>query len=216
MDAVGSEDAVRKIVAHAKEREVEVTCDMEDRHWTDWTLDLVNQLWDEGNKHLGTVLQTRLNRTEADLERIPVGMRVRMVIGIYLEPAEHATQDKREMKERLLQQSKILLERGNYVEFATHDEPYVRRFLEDIVPSTGVGSDRFEVQLLYGVPRDKLVKELLAGKVGSCGPVKVRLYVPFATSWKHAVAYCRRRLMENPSMASAVTRNILRVMTGRR
>ncbi|PIE23339.1 MAG: hypothetical protein CSA62_08055 [Planctomycetota bacterium] len=215
MDAAGSEDAVRMIVQYAGEKGVPVTCDMEDRHWTEWTLDLVNRLWEEGHRHLGVVLQARLERTEKDLQRIPIGMRVRLVIGIYLEPVSVATQDKTVMKERLLRFAKILLERGNYVEFATHDEAYVRRFLTEVVPATGVSSDRYEVQMLYGVPRDKLVQELRAGKVGDGGPVKVRSYVPFATSWKHAIAYCRRRLMENPSIASAVTRNILRGMIGR-
>ncbi len=216
MDANGSEEAIRAIVARAKEAGVLLTCDMESWHWTDWTLDLVRRLVEEGNSHLGAVLQTRLHRTRDDIDKLPEGLRVRLVIGIYKEPAEHAISDMREMKERLLSYGKVLLERGHYVEFATHDEPYVRRFLEDTVPSASAQSSQFEVQMLYGVPRETLLQDLLGGKIGNAGPVKSRLYVPFATSWQHAIAYCRRRLMENPSMASAVGRNLARTLLGKR
>ncbi len=215
-DAAGSEGAIREIAGLAKDRGVDLTIDMEDRHWTDWTLDLLRRLREEGYRNVGGVLQTRLHRTAGDIEALPEGLRVRLVIGIYLEPEEVATGDKRLMKERMLSFARTLLERGHYVEFATHDEACIRRFLEEVVPGTGAGSDRYEIQMLYGVPRASFQRKLVEGRVGAGGPVRVRLYVPFATSWAHALAYCRRRLEENPSMAGAVARNLGRVLTGRR
>ena len=144
-----------------------------------------------------------LNFTESDLDALPPGIRIRLVIGIYSEPDEIAITDKREMKERMLRFARTLLERGHYVEFATHDEPFVRRFVDEVVPATGVGLDRFEVQMLYGVPRDRLLGELRGRSV------RCRLYVPFALGWPMAIAYLRRRLDEYPSMVFLVARNWL-------
>jgi proline dehydrogenase len=164
---------------------------------------------------VGIVLQTRLHRTERDLETLPEGLRVRLVIGIYNEPPDVATPDKRVMKERMLAFAERLLARGHFVEFATHDETCVRRFVTEVVPRAGVGADRFEVQMLYGVPRESLLADLRAGRVGASGPVTARLYVPYALSWKQAIAYCRRRLRENPKMASYVLGNLVRRALGR-
>ena len=105
------------------------------------------------------------------------------------------------MKERMLRFAKVLLDRGHFVEFATHDERYVRRFLGEIVEPSGVGTDRFEIQMLYGVPRQKLLSALVSQGV------RVRLYVPFALGWGMAVAYLRRRLDEYPAMAILVLKN---------
>lgn len=199
----GSADAVRKIVTRAAERGVRTTLDMESRHWTDFTLELLRELHAAGHTHVGSVLQTRLKRTEADLEALPAGIRIRLVIGIYEEPADVAFTDKREMKERMLTYARTLLDRGHYVEFATHDDAYVRRFLDEVVPAAGVGPDRFEVQMLYGVPRDKLLRD-----VHERG-YRARLYVPFALGWPMAIAYLRRRLDEYPAMMFLVLKNLL-------
>lgn len=209
----GSDEAIRELSALAAERNVALTIDMEDRHWTRWTLDLARSLWSEGARHVGIVLQTRLHRTEQDLREIPAGIRVRLVIGIYNEPPEHALRKKSEMKARMLTAARFLLERGHFVEFATHDVACIRRFLQEVVPGAGVDGDRFEIQMLYGVPLRELQDDLVTGRSGP--PVRVRLYVPFATSWQHALAYCRRRLMENPSIATAVAANLGRVLMRR-
>ena len=141
--------------------------------------------------------------TEQDLEELPEGMRIRLVIGIYKEPSEIAQTEKPDMKDRMLVLAERLLERGHYVEFATHDVVYVRRFLEEVVPRVGVGRDRYEVQMLYGVPRDRFLADL--NRQG----VKARLYVPFALSWDLAIEYLRRRLDEYPAMMWLVTKNMI-------
>lgn len=201
-DAEGSLAAMTQIAEYAREREVELTIDMEGRHWTDFTLDALRQLHAAGHDHVGCVLQTRLHRTEADLRALPPGARVRLVIGIYQEPESVALTAKPRMKELLLTYAEQLLEAGHYVEFATHDEPYVRRFIDEVVPRCGVANDRFEVQMLYGVPRDRLLAELRQRGV------RCRLYVPFALSWGMAIQYLRRRLDEYPAMMWYVTKNL--------
>jgi hypothetical protein len=137
---------------------------------------------------------------------------MRLVIGIYPEPPEVATRSKPEMKERLLRAAEFLLRRGVTVELATHDAGIVRRFLTDVVPATGVGVDRFELQLLYGVPVYDLIEEVRSGALYEQDGVApcIRLYVPFATSRDQATAYCRRRLAENPQLGVYVARNIAR------
>jgi len=202
--AEGSREAVFSLCAHAQERQVQLTLDMESRHWTDFTLDLLNDLHADGHTHIGAVLQSRLHRTEKDLERLPAGIRVRLVIGIYKEPREHATTSKPEMKARMLAQARTLLDRGHFVEFATHDEKWIRRFLNEVVEAGGYSRDQFEVQMLYGVPRTKLLRELTQQGI------RCRLYVPFAEGWPMAIAYLRRRLDEYPGMAWLVLKNWFR------
>lgn len=194
---------IRRIVERARELRVAVTIDMEDHPWTDPTLEHAIRLYEEGFD-VGTVLQSRLHRTGADLERIPEGMRVRLVIGIYPEPAEIALTDKKQMKLRLLDLAKRLLERGGRVELGTHDDAVVERYLAEVVPAA---PERCELQILLGVPREKLLSRLAAGELGPIIPV--RIYVPFATDMNEATAYLRRRLAESPNMAWLVLRNLL-------
>lgn len=201
-DARGSRQAIFEIAERAAAADVKVSIDMEGRHWTDFTLETLRELHAAGHRHVGCVVQTRLHRTEKDLETLPAGVRVRLVIGIYQEPAEVALTDKKEMKERMLRFAEQLLQRGHYVEFATHDVGYVRRFLEEVVPRVGVGPERYEVQMLYGVPRDRFLEDLRRQGVTA------RLYVPFALGWDLAIEYLRRRLDEYPAMMWLVTKNL--------
>ena len=194
--------AIRPIVELARDKRVGLTIDMESRAWTDLTLEHAIDLFEEGFD-VGTVLQTRLNRTLHDLDRIPSNMRLRLVIGIYPEPSEVATTDKREMKDRLLSFSRRLLEKSVRVEFATHDDAYVERFARELAPTF---PEHCEVQMLLGVPRSALQSRLMDGDLGV--PVPVRVYVPFAVSWDDATAYLRRRMAESPSMIWLVLRNL--------
>jgi proline dehydrogenase len=201
--AATSREAVFRIAERAQARGIGLTIDMEGHAWTDFTLDTLRDLHRAGHTDVGAVLQTRLHRTAADLEALPPRCRVRLVIGIYQEPPSHAIQDRREMKQRLLEYGARLLDRGHYVELATHDEAVVWRFVDHVVPAAGVGTDRFELQMLYGVPRNKLLGELVDRGL------RARLYVPFALSWPLAIRYLRRRLDEYPAMMWLVTKNLL-------
>jgi proline dehydrogenase len=201
-DAAGSLDAMLQIARRAEEKGVAVTVDMESRHWTDFTLDALRTMHQQGMRHVGAVLQTRLHRTEKDLDALPPGQRVRLVIGIYREPADVALVDKPAMKERMLQFAGTLLRRGHFVEFASHDDAYVRRFVEQVAPAAGAGPDRYEVQMLYGVPRERFLADLQQKGV------RARLYVPFAVGWDMAIQYLRRRLDEYPAMTWLVTKNL--------
>jgi proline dehydrogenase len=194
---------VRRILADAAARGIQVTVDMEDRSFTDVTLRLFRALRDEFD-NVGVVLQSRLFRTRDDVLSLHARpCRVRICIGIYREPREIAHVDKPIMKEKLFEYVQLLLDKGHYPEIATHDEPLVRRCIE-YLEKRGCPPTAYEFQMLLGVPRDAIQTEMVrSGRT-------VRLYVPFAEEWEYAIAYCKRRLAANPMMGAYVMKNLLR------
>lgn len=136
--------------------------------------------------NVGIVLQAMLRRTPADVEHaIELGARVRLCKGAYKESPEIAYQAMPEIRRQYLQLAETLLAKGHYPGIATHD----RRLIADIKESlarNGIGPDRFEFQMLYGV-HPGLQRELV--KEG----YRMRIYVPFGTHW---VSYFYRRIAE--------------------
>jgi proline dehydrogenase len=193
----------RKVLARAAARGIRVTVDMEDRHFTDVTLRLFKALRDEFD-NVGTVLQSRLYRTKNDIAALHAKpSRVRICIGIYKESREVAYADKPTMKQKLFEYVQDLLDKGHYPEIATHDETLVRRCLE-YLDRRGCPKDAYEFQMLLGVPRAQIQREIVESGVA------MRLYVPFAEEWEYAIAYCKRRLAANPMMGVFVMKNLFR------
>ncbi|NOZ14204.1 MAG: proline dehydrogenase [Acidobacteria bacterium] len=199
---------MRKIISAAGKHNLHVTIDMEDHPYTDVTLRFFHELREEFD-NVGTVLQSRLFRTRDDILSLPKKpCKIRTCIGIYSEPADIALQKKSDMKEQLFQNMQLLLENGHYPEIATHDVALINRCL-NFLKENKIPSERYEFQMLMGVPRKAIQKKLLnQGEI-------VRLYVPFAEKWKYALAYCKRRLSANPMMAAYVLKNIVGKSTGR-
>jgi proline dehydrogenase len=195
------QDNLRRIAAAAAPQGLHITLDMEDRHFTDRTLQMFRAVREEFD-NFGTVLQSRLFRTTDDIKALHAKpCKVRICIGIYKEPAEVALQDKAAMKAKLFDHVQLLLDNGHYPEIATHDEALVRRCME-FLDKRNVPKDAYEFQMLLGVPRTDLQKEIVdRGQV-------MRLYVPFAEEWKHAMHYLKRRLAANPAMALMVVGNM--------
>jgi proline dehydrogenase len=192
---------IRTVIAYAASRQIRVTVDMEDRHFTDVTLRLFRAVRDEFD-NVGTVLQSRLFRTKADIDALHTKpCRVRICIGIYKEPKEVAYQDKASMKEKLFEYVQQLLDKGHFPEIATHDEPLIQRCLE-YLDKRGCPRNGYEFQMLLGVPRQAIQTQIING-----GSV-MRLYVPFAEEWRYAIAYCKRRLAANPMMGAYVMKNL--------
>jgi len=194
---------IARIVEYAAAKQIPVTIDMEDHDYTDMTLAMYKALLPRFPT-LGTVLQTRLHRTEADIAGLKgLRTRVRLCIGIYLEPPERALQRKPEMKTRMLAFTERMLDDGHFVEFGTHDVALIHQCL-NMAERRGFGPAQLEVQMLMGVPRTRIQQELIAAGYN------VRLYVPYAVMWKHATSYCKRRLAANPNMAFYVLGNLIR------
>ncbi len=195
-------ESMRKIIDYAYNKNIKITIDMEDHTFTDLTLKIYKELLQD-YPTLGTVIQSRLHRTQKDVDGLKgYKARIRTCIGIYNEPPEIALIDKTQMKEKLMKIAEQMIEDGHFVEFGTHDKKYIHRMI-DLAHEKGWGSDKLEFQMLLGVPLKKIQQEILQkGYV-------VRLYVPFATDWKYAVPYLKRRLNNNPKMGIYVIKNLL-------
>ena len=86
---------LRTILERARELDTFVRIDMESSAYTQRTLDIHAELWNEGFHNVGIVLQSALYRTAADVERaLQMGVRVRLCKGAYLEPSSIAYADK--------------------------------------------------------------------------------------------------------------------------
>lgn len=194
---------IERIAEYAEAQSIPVTIDMEDHTYTDLTLAIYKTCL-KRFPTMGTVLQTRLFRTDADIKALKgLRTRVRLCIGIYLEPAAVALQKKAQMKAKLLEQAEILLDDGHYVELGTHDEILIDKLL-NMIDRRGFTKDQVEFQMLMGVPRERVQTELLQKGY------TVRYYVPYAILWKHATAYSKRRLAANPNMGLYVAKNFVR------
>jgi len=194
---------IERLAERAQKQGTLLTVDMEDVDLTDYTLKLYAELKPK-YPVLGTVLQSRLFRTEKDIDILDgLKAHIRLCIGIYNEPKTIAYTKKPEMKENLLKLLRKLLERGHFVAIATHDKAYIRKAL-GVIEEMKVPKEQREFQMLMGVPRDDMHKELLERGEN------VRLYVPYALSWDDAIAYLRRRMIESPSMTALVLKNMVK------
>ncbi len=202
------EEITRAILTRAREHGSFVRLDMEGSAYTQRTLDFFAQrLYAEFPDTVGIVLQSALRRTLDDVEwSIGRQCRVRLCKGAYLEPGTVAYPAKKDVDANYLDAMQRLMDRGRYPGLATHDEAIIgeaRRF----AVARGIGPDRFEFQMLYGVRRDLQERLVAEGW-------RMRVYVPFGTQW---YPYLMRRLAERPANIAFITGNVMKEMfRGRR
>ncbi|MBN9388231.1 MAG: proline dehydrogenase family protein [Chloroflexi bacterium] len=181
---------ISKVVQKAQDYgDIFVRLDMEGSDYTQKTLDLFRNLWDNGHHNVGVVLQSYLYRTEKDVEdMIKLGVRVRLCKGAYLEPAEVAYQEKAEVDRNYIRCMERLLSEGKYPGLATHDERIIEHAISYTIRNR-ITADRFEFQMLHGVRRD------LQKKLANQG-YNVRAYIPYGSEW---YPYLMRRMAERPA-----------------
>ena len=198
VDEAVCQSLLRDVLERAGETFVRI--DMESSSYTERTLRLFERLWTAGHRNLGVVIQSYLRRSEADVEwLIGLGARVRLVKGAYAEPPAVAFPHKRDVDANFARLADRLLRGGVYPAIATHDE----RLIEGVRRTTaaeGIGPDRFEFQMLYGVRRDLQMRLHREG-------YRVRVYVPFGDEW---YPYFMRRLAERPANLMFVVKSVLR------
>ncbi|MHA2224833.1 MAG: proline dehydrogenase family protein [Candidatus Hodarchaeales archaeon] len=183
---------LRNILTKSKQGNIFVTLDMEDSHHTTTTLEIYKILRSE--YQFGTVLQSRLFRTKEDIMGLKgLNARIRICIGVYNEEEKIALTRKEDMKNKLVEYVALLLDNDHQVDVATHDHKYIVKSLQEI-EKRGISTSQVEFQFLLGVPRERIQRELIQRGY------TVRVYVPFTIKWKSAIAYLRRRLIENPSI----------------
>jgi proline dehydrogenase len=191
---------VRHLVDHAASLGNFIRIDMEHSGLVDQTLGIYRRLRAEGRDSVGIVLQAYLFRTPADLSALlPLQPNLRLVKGAYLEPAEVAYPRKADVDAAYARLIEATLAGGAYTAIATHDEQMIEQTIS-LTERMGVGRDRFEFQMLYGV-RPRLQTQLAERGF------KVLVATPFGPQW---FPYLMRRLAERPANLLFVARNLVR------
>jgi proline dehydrogenase len=163
------------------------------------TLDIFRRLRCEfALDDVGIVLQSYLRRTfddAQDLVKIPA--RIRLCKGAYNEPADVAFPDKKDVDANYVKVMQLLLSSGIYHGIATHDPKMIDATVE-FAKREGIGKDKFEFQMLYGIRRD-LQRQLARDGYN------LRVYVPYG---KHWYPYFMRRLAERPANIWFIVKNL--------
>jgi proline dehydrogenase len=195
-----AEANLRRVVEHAAEHGNFVRIDMEYSGVVDATLRIYRRLRESGLDNVGAVLQSYLYRSERDLEELrPLRPNLRLVKGAYLEPASVAYPRKEDVDAsyvRLLERS---LAADGYTAVATHDERLIEHAIR-FAAEAGIGRERFEFQMLYGV-RPQLQLDLVARGY------KVLVATPYGPEW---FPFFMRRLAERPANLLFLLRNVVR------
>lgn len=174
--------------------------EMEDHPTTDGTLRVFTALRAK-HANTGIVLQSRLFRTPKDIDAIPPGpLNVRMVKGIYLEPAQIAHTQPEPIRAAYVECVKKLAARKAFVALATHDDLLAEQCLA-VLKQAGYTREQYEFQVLMGVREELWKKWREAGHT-------VRVYVPYGPEWR---PYSIRRMRKNPQILGHVMRSALRI-----
>ena len=128
-----------------------------------------------------------------------MGARIRLVKGAYQEPPDLAYPHKADVDRGFLMLMQLLLASGGYHAIATHDQRLIEA-TKDFARARGLGPERFEFQMLYGIRR-RLQRDL--ARQG----YRVRVYVPYGKQW---YPYFMRRLAERPANVMFLARNLFR------
>jgi proline dehydrogenase len=157
-------------------------------------------VWGLGHRDVGTVIQSCLTRSPADIDRLnALGSRVRLVKGAYREPASVAYQRMGEVNDAYVALAHRLLDHNPLPAFATHDQEMIDA-VKTYARQRAIAADRYEFQMLYGIRRDLQAALRAEGH-------RVRVYVPFGQQW---FPYFMRRLGERPANVAFVLKGILR------
>jgi proline dehydrogenase len=191
----------RRVVVDAHQRGNFVRVDMEGSNATQATIDIFKRLRSEFDLNdVGIVLQSYLRRTYDDAkELVKLPARIRICKGAYSEPPEVAFPDKKDVDDNYVKVMQLLLSSGVYHGIATHDPKMIDATI-DFATKEGIGKEKFEFQMLYGIRRD-LQRQLARDGYN------MRVYVPYG---KHWYPYFMRRLAERPANIWFVMKNVLK------
>src|SRR5256712_1672499 len=194
------EENVCTILDSAQKYPIFVRIDMEASAYTEQTVDIALRMHQQF-EHVGTVIQSCLYRSKKDVEQLVAqGVRIRLVKGAYQEPKEVAFQNKSDVDHNYVQLMMMLLLKGNYPAFATHDEAIINAACK-YARDHGISKEAFEFQMLYGIRRDLQEKLVAQG-------YNMRIYVPYGSQW---YPYLMRRMAERPANLVLVMSNALRL-----
>ena len=191
---------VDELVGHAAQRGNFLRIDMEESQHVDATLRIYRRLRESGHENVGTVLQSYLFRSEADLAALlPLAPNLRIVKGAYLEPPEVAYPKKSDVDAAYTRLVEASLAGEGFTAVATHDESLIEHAIA-FARERGILNERFQFQMLYGV-RPRLQLDLVARGYD------VLVATPYGPEWYR---YLMRRLAERPANLLFFLRNLLR------
>ena len=187
-----------KLVEAAKKNNNFLRLDMENVPYTSETIQLYKEMFDKYNQ-IGIVIQAYLHRSIDDIKALSNDkFNVRICKGIYVEDPHLVLNDYDDIRENYISLVKESLNNGSYVGIATHDE-FLIDSLYSWILENNISKDRYEFQVLHGVPMQKKLKKLM--EEGNT----VRVYLPYGDNWYD---YSVRRLKENPKMAGYIIKNL--------
>ena len=191
---------ITSILKHAKDYNNFLRLDMENSPYTDQTFEIFKHC-KSIYENVGVVVQSYLHRSLEDVKQLSaVDFNARICKGIYQEAEANAFQGSEEIKENFITLARALATKGAYAGYATHDQDLIDQLLAWI-ESEKIPPDKFEFQVLYGVPMAGRLEEL------KNKGYKIRVYVPFGPDW---FDYSVRRLKENPNIAGYVIKNMFK------
>jgi proline dehydrogenase len=191
---------VERLVVHAASYGNFIRIDMEESARVDATLRIYKRLRAAGHDNVGTVLQSYLYRTDDDLtDLIPLKPNLRLVKGAYLEPASIAYPDKADVDKQYVAQAERMMKEISFTAVATHDDRIIEHLIK-FAEQNGIGNDRFEFQMLYGI-RTQYQRDLV--KRG----YRVLIATPFGPEWYF---YLMRRLAERPANLLWFAKNLIK------
>lgn len=180
-------ERMEKICAKAAESGTTVAIDMESHLYTDRAIEMYRRLR-IAQDNVVLCLQAYLVRTPADVEELlPIDPKIRLCKGAYNEPTEIVL-DKTGTRKTFLEILERLLASSTYTAVATHDDVLIEE-TKRITERVGIGKERFEFQMLFGVRRS------LQRRLADDG-FAVRIYTPFGDQW---YPYLSRRIAERPA-----------------
>jgi proline dehydrogenase len=199
LDADVTRGHVAALAARARELDLgTMWIDMEGSDYTEQTVALYESLKPD-HPNLGLCLQAYLKRTAADVARLlPLTPAIRMVKGAYDEPAAIAYRTRTEVDAAFVAQSMAILHGGGMLGLGTHDV----RLIEQIgaaAEAAGIGRERYEVEMLYGVRANELARLAKAG-------YRARVLIAYGEFW---YPWYLRRLAERPANVTFVLRQLL-------
>jgi len=187
-----------KLVEAAKKNNNFLRLDMENVPYTSETIRLYKEMFNNYNQ-IGIVIQAYLLRSIDDIKALSNDkFNVRICKGIYVEDPHLVLNDYDDIRENYISLVKESLNNGSYVGIATHDE-FLIDSLYSWILENNISKDKYEFQVLHGVPMQKKLKKLMED--GNT----VRVYLPYGDNWYD---YSVRRLKENPKMAGYIIKNL--------
>jgi len=193
---------LERIAAHAEAAGSYLWIDMEGSAYVDATIELYEKLR-ATQPRTGICLQAYLRRTAADVERLrPLDPAIRLVKGAYDEKESIAYRSKSSVDAsyvglavRFLLDSR---ERPIRLGLGTHDVGLIEQIAEQ-VGAAGIGLDRFEVEMLYGIRTDQQFRLARAG-------YRVQALIAYGEHW---YPWYMRRLAERPANVWFALRQML-------